>query len=326
MGALKNENQVLVNSITVLLPVYNSKQLVAKCLSSILLGLRSTDEILLINDGSEDSTPEEFLKFEALDSRIKVLNLPHQGLVSTLNTGLAHARNELVARADVDDSYNPNRFRVQAQFLDNNPQVSAVFSDYKILGNGDVDLGTIESPATPFLTWLSLINSQRTAHPSVMYRKHQVQEAGGYREEDFPVEDLALWMRLARATQLSSVPQTLLNYSIQPGGISANNQNVMMLKRRILQFDFVKNSDGSIAKNFKTDFTELKKYPGFSRRRLLSIWDYFKFLYVRDGKKFVITKDFWVVLPHLMVHFPVLQTIKVMAEIRRRKKFRSSLK
>jgi hypothetical protein len=159
-----------------------------------------------------------------------------------------------------------------------------------------------------------------------MYRKHQVQEAGGYLEEDFPVEDLALWMRLARATQLSSVPQTLLSYSIQSGGISANNQNMMRLKRRNLQFDFVKNSNGSLAKDFKTDFGDLKKFPGFSRRRLLSLWDYLKFLYVRDGKKFLVSQDFWVILPQVIVHFPVFQTLKVLAEIRRRKKFRSNLK
>jgi glycosyltransferase involved in cell wall biosynthesis len=295
-------------------------------LNSILPGLGANDEILILNDGSEDLTSREFDKFEEIDSRIKVLNLPHRGLVHALNTGLAIARNDLIARADVDDSYHPTRFQVQSNFLNENPQVSAVFSDYNILGDGYIELGAIESPLTPFLTWLSLINSQRTAHPSVMFRKLQVQEAGGYLAQDYPVEDLALWIRLARATQIASVSKKLLNYSIHSGSISAENQNMMQLKRRVLQLELTKNSHVYLAKNFITDFFELKKYPESSRRRLFSILDYMKFIFLRDGKKFIIARDLWVVLPLVITHFPILQFLKALAEKKRRKNFREGLK
>ena len=326
MGAIGNESGTRVNSITVLLPVYNSHQSIVKCLISILPGIGANDEILLLNDGSEDLTSKEFDEFGEIDSRIRVLNLPHRGLVHTLNAGLAVAKNDLIARADIDDSYHPTRFQVQSKFLNENPQVSAVFSDYSILGEGYVELGAIESPVTPFLTKLSLINSQRTAHPSVMFRKLQVQEAGGYLTQDYPVEDLALWIRLAQTTQLASVSDKLLDYSIHKGSISAKNQNTMKLKRRELQHELVKDSDNLLAQKFKNDFVHLKEFPECSRRRLFSIFDYLKFISVRDGVKIIVARDLWVVLPLVITHFPILQFIKALMEKKRRKNFRKSLK
>jgi glycosyltransferase involved in cell wall biosynthesis len=78
---------------SILLPLYNGALFLDDSLSSILASMRENDELVLINDGSEDISEEKLKKLEFRDSRIKIINKNHSGLVDTLNYGLRHCEN-----------------------------------------------------------------------------------------------------------------------------------------------------------------------------------------------------------------------------------------
>ena len=159
---------------SVLLPLYNGSQFIDSSIKSILESMREIDELVLVNDGSDDISKEELKKLEKSDSRIKVINKNHSGLVETLNYGIAHCDNDLIARADIDDKYSSKRISSQVQFMATNPNCAAVFSDYQILSADGRDLGVIPTAISPLLTRFSLLNPQRTPHPSVIFRKSAV--------------------------------------------------------------------------------------------------------------------------------------------------------
>ena len=88
----------------------------------------------------------------------------------------------------------------------------------------------IPSPVDPDAVEISLISSRRTAHPSVLFSKEAVMSVGGYLSEDFPAEDLSLWLRLSRAGLLISTPEVLLNYELGKNSVSGQKRELIQKK------------------------------------------------------------------------------------------------
>jgi glycosyltransferase involved in cell wall biosynthesis len=217
---------------TILLPLFNGASFLDKCIQNLLEMSSPGDEILIVDDGSTDLTEENISRLKKSDPRINFIRREHMGLVDTLNFGLQRATHELVARADVDDLYAPNRLTLQVKFLEANPRITAVFTDYRMVDEFGVSLGIYPSAVTPGLTAFSLISSQRTAHPSVLFRKTSVIDIGGYQTEDFPAEDLALWIRLLQHGSIASIPSITLNYRVHRRSIT-NTRQVEMRKKSL---------------------------------------------------------------------------------------------
>lgn len=225
---------------SVLLPLYNGSQFIDSSIKSILESMREIDELVLVNDGSDDISKEELKKLEKSDSRIKVINKNHSGLVETLNYGIAHCDNDLIARADIDDKYSSKRISSQVQFMATNPNCAAVFSDYQILSADGRDLGVIPTAISPLLTRFSLLNPQRTPHPSVIFRKSAVIQVGAYSPDDFPAEDLSLWIKLSKSFEIATIPEILLFYTLHKANITSKHQDQMITRTRSLSEGFVK--------------------------------------------------------------------------------------
>ena len=69
---------------SVLLPLYNGSHFIRESTESILLSMREIDELVVVNDGSDDISKEALKKIELRDSRIKILNKDHSGLVVSI--------------------------------------------------------------------------------------------------------------------------------------------------------------------------------------------------------------------------------------------------
>lgn len=223
-------------SISALLPVKNGAVYLETLLPLILEMLEPSDELIVINDGSTDSTEKIISDYEKVDSRIRSATTKGIGLVKSLNLGVSLSKKVWVARFDVDDSYSILRLQRQRERLELG--VSVVFSDYRFLSSSNVNLGTVHSAVYPNPTVISLVASQRTAHPSAVINRHNLLMAGGYLEEDFPAEDLGLWLRLSYFGKLISVPETLLSYRLSQNSISSNNREIQLTKSRELLNDY----------------------------------------------------------------------------------------
>lgn len=248
-------NPAKTTPCSILVPVFNSEQLIEQGLSSILSSARDFDQVIVIDDGSTDNSPKLIHRFAELDSRIVFKQRPHYGLVNTLNYGLTCCDFDLIARADIDDLYLQSRITDLTNFMIRNESVAAVFSDYTIRGQNSQFLGNIYSAILPNLTKLSLATSSRTPHPGVMFRKSVIKELGSYREENYPTEDLALWIKVANHSQIASFPRPLLEYTLSPNGISANAQKLMAQNVHILRTILAHNLDFS---KVEEEFCQLK--------------------------------------------------------------------
>jgi glycosyltransferase involved in cell wall biosynthesis len=206
--------------VTALLPIKNGEKYVDQIMANVIECTNPSDEILVINDHSTDCTAQLLSNWESKFSRIRVLNSEKSGLVNALNLGIKEAKNEWIARFDCDDRYRADRLDQQIAFIDKN--VVGIFSDYLIVDAKGRNFGLMPSPLSPIATRLSLWRNARTAHPSIIFHRDSAVRVGGYIEADFLAEDLSLWLRLSKIGELKSVPETLINYSLNPSSITGS--------------------------------------------------------------------------------------------------------
>ena len=262
MSVIKKKRQ----PCTILLPLFNGSAFLSRAITNLCEIAGPEDEILIIDDGSVDIGDQEFERLLNSDPRMVLHNCEHRGLVDTLNYGIRVASHELIARVDVDDIYETDRIQLQVEYLENNPEISAVFSDYVMVSPSGANLGVFPSAISPELTSFSLFSSQRTAHPSVMYRKSMVLSVGGYRLDDFPAEDLGLWIRLVKVSKIGSIPQSLLKYTIHSSSITSTNQQLMKKKSLALRKQY--GSSGDFTKILASAAKLLVQYRGSAHRNL----------------------------------------------------------
>lgn len=90
-------------SVSVIVPIYNSKNYLKKCVLSILNQTYTNIEVILIDDGSSDGSSKICDDFAIQDNRVKVVHIPNGGVSNARNVGIQHATGEYIAFVDSDD-------------------------------------------------------------------------------------------------------------------------------------------------------------------------------------------------------------------------------
>lgn len=89
--------------VSVIIPVYNSERYLEECLDSVIHQTLKDIEIIVVNDGSTDSSLEICKRFEEKDTRVRLLSIPNSGSAAARNVGLAHVHGEYIGFVDSDD-------------------------------------------------------------------------------------------------------------------------------------------------------------------------------------------------------------------------------
>lgn len=123
--------------ISVIIPVYNTKQYLSTCLESILAQTYSDLEILFVDDGSTDGSSELLDSFATMDKRIRVIHQPNGGVCAARNRGIDEARGEYLSFIDSDDTLEPDMYEVLMGLIDEY-HVKIAHCSYNRVTNGVV--------------------------------------------------------------------------------------------------------------------------------------------------------------------------------------------
>jgi len=186
-------------TVSVLLTVYNGEPYLKETIQSILDQTYSDFELVVVNDGSIDATPEILASID--DNRLQVFNQPNRGRPQALNHGLIHCRGKFISIIDDDDLAAPHRLEQQVSFLEEQPDIDIVGSWYERRHESEtpIDVENVEVPTTDKLVREALPTYNPLAHSSVTYRKSAVSQVGGYNVSLQSCVDYDLWVRLAAA-------------------------------------------------------------------------------------------------------------------------------
>ncbi len=217
--------------ISVVMPVYNAERYVSKAVESILSQSFSDFEFIIINDGSVDSSLDILACYAKQDNRIKLVSRENRGLVKTLNEGIELAKAPLIARMDADDISLPGRFLLQKQYMSTHPDVLCVGGRVKVIdGKGRFLINTEPKIGYDAIERSALQGVSPITHPSAMLRKEALEKVGGYHEDDYPAEDLGLWLNLCSIGKIENIPDIILEYRIHDNSISTSQHASQMQK------------------------------------------------------------------------------------------------
>ena len=104
--------------ISVVVPVYNTEKYLSDCLDSLLVQTEQNIEILVVDDGSSDGSPDILLRYSRLYPQIRVFTQPNAGPGVARNTALKNVRGKYVMFCDSDDMFKPTMCREMARIME----------------------------------------------------------------------------------------------------------------------------------------------------------------------------------------------------------------
>lgn len=196
--------------LSVVLPVYNTEAFLAESIQSILGQTFSDFELIVVDDGSTDRSPEILGHFAERDTRIRPLFVAHGGRAYARNAGVAAARANLIAWQDADDVSLPERLASQLDWM-HRKGLDICGASAKVFGGEERYL---LRPETHEAIQVELLFRLAMLQATVVMRT-EVASANPYTEHS-SFEDYEMWTRLATLYRMGNIPQVLLLHRTHP--------------------------------------------------------------------------------------------------------------
>jgi glycosyltransferase involved in cell wall biosynthesis len=207
-------------AVSVVMAAYNHQSFVATAVTSVLDQTFGDLELIVVDDGSSDSTPDVVASIK--DPRIKLIRLPTNRAAHPRNLALTHARGRYVAFQNSDDEWQPTKLDMQVRAMERNPASSACFTAVELIdeagqpatGTWAEGLFTIEERSQA--SWLRHFFDVRNCLllSSALVRRAQLTAIGGFRASLVQLGDFDLWIRLAALGQFRLLPEALTRMRI----------------------------------------------------------------------------------------------------------------
>lgn len=223
-------------SVSVIIPVYNGAPFLGQAIESILLQTHSAFELIVVNDGSTDTTGAIADSYAMADKRIRVIHQSNGGEAAAFNAGAAAARFALLARVDHDDVALPERLALQVAFLERNEDVAAVGGTLRYIDSkGKLTGGRSTYPLTPEACHAGLVNATAgpIGNPAAMIRKAAFERCGGLRVQFRTSSDFDFWLRLDEQFKLANLADVLVDYRMHGANLTAKGRFAQALNAHI---------------------------------------------------------------------------------------------
>lgn len=207
--------------ISVVIPVYNGENTIKETINSVINQTHKDLEIIVINDGSTDSTLDIIQRIE--DPRLRVFSYANKGLPASRNRGITQAKGEFISFLDADDLWTENKLRSELTTLLVNSQADVAHSwtDYideqgKFLFKGHSI--NLTGNAYPYL----LLGNMLDSGSNLFVRREKLLKVGNYDESLPSAHDWDLYLRLATQYEFVTVPQRQILYRLSTKSMSTN--------------------------------------------------------------------------------------------------------
>ena len=218
--------RVSAPSVSVLLPVRDGEVHLPEAIASLEAQTHADFEVLAVDDGSTDRTPEILADWARRDARVEVLRQEPAGIVAALEAGRERASAPYLARMDADDVAAPARFARQLALMEAEGDLAGCGCRVRYFPDGVVGNG-----ARRYEAWLNgAVTREQVAreifvecplaHPALFLKASVVSAVAGFRDSGWP-EDYDLVLRIWEAGGgLANVPQVLLHWREGPDRLS----------------------------------------------------------------------------------------------------------
>ena len=213
--------------VSVIVPAFNVAAFLDAALASAAAQTYSKLEVIVVDNGPSDETPQIAKRWAEKDTRFVSVRQLGVGLSAARNTGLAHAKGELIAFLDADDVWFPEKLTRQVDLLKAHPQANILFSNYYLWdGNQDEGLRYRKLKYFPQKdVHTKLIYCSQFGLSSVVIKRETVDQVGQFDVTLAAAEDWSLWLRIAETgLKAHGIWEPLWRYRVRSG--SASQQKI----------------------------------------------------------------------------------------------------
>lgn len=183
-------------------------------------------EIIFVANGPEAAlVAQSVFEWFGSDARVRIFMTPVKHLSFSLSLGLHHARGHLIARMDSDDISYAKRLEYQVQYMTEHPDIAVLGTNYDVIDTDGCIQRQISLPESDMSIRRALLRGNPFCHPSVMFRRQIVLDAGGYLG-GLHAEDYDLWARLSLNSnyQFSNLKEICIGYRVVGVGIARRSR------------------------------------------------------------------------------------------------------
>lgn len=197
--------------------VFNHEDYVKTAIKSILSQTFKKFELVIVNNGSTDSSKNIIKKFK--NKKIKFYNLRKNiGRTNCLNFGLKKCKGKYIAIQDSDDIAKRERIKKQYNFLEKNENIALVGSNFNIIDENNKFLKKKIFKVDLYNNPNVLLFENIIAHSTVMYRKKILKKIGDYPSQIIYAQDYAFYLKIIKRYKITLLNKILAN-------IRVNNKN-----------------------------------------------------------------------------------------------------
>lgn len=209
-------------SVAIVIPTYNLKDHIERCLNSVMNQTVAPDEIIVVDDGSTDNTCELVEKY----SSVTLIKQKNNGPASARNLGVQKSKSEWIAFLDGDDEFLPTKIEeIKLKLQENLPE------NIVMIGN-DQEEGVLGSEFSKTLlhqyfdpsrnVYEQLLRGCFLSTASMIVRRNTFLEVGGMDTNLPSAQDYDVWLRLAQKGELVFINKVLTRCIEREGSISFN--------------------------------------------------------------------------------------------------------
>lgn len=211
------------NRVSVVVPVRNGAGTIVRAITSIQKSLRQQDELIVVDDSSDDNT---VAAIEALNANVRVEPSPGSGIVDALNHGIKLADSDLIARCDADDQWLARDLDHEIRLLTRHGAVAVFGGAERVYPDGTLRYDLPPTRGRDIRQ--AMLRTNILVHGSAIFRRDVVESVGGYRHIA-GVEDYDLWMRLLRRGDIATSRDVVYRYYESPPTVHRRKRRVQAL-------------------------------------------------------------------------------------------------
>lgn len=193
-------------AFSVVVPAYNATRTIGATIGSILRQTQDDLELIVVDDGSSDGTPDLVREHVARDDRVRLIEQPNAGTAGARNTGIAAARADVVSFLDNDDMWLPDYLASMGEALARSPEAGFGYTDAWVLNDATgrimrksslAHYPPVPDPAGPSDVLALLLEHINFVMSSTTVTRSALEATGGFDEEIRGADDFDLWIRIA---------------------------------------------------------------------------------------------------------------------------------
>jgi glycosyltransferase involved in cell wall biosynthesis len=217
--------------VSVIIPAFNAEATIRRALESALAQSYSNYEIIVVDDGSSDTTPQILSSYGA---RIVTTRQQNKGAAAARNRGAALATGELLAFLDADDEWHAQKLACQVAAFQRHPEISVCRTYYGNSDDFDWPLAALFTPEQIEAVPLDIISDFNRIFvepyfgtPTVMIRAATFRQHAGFNETLRTAEDVDLWLRSSYGTRVAVVKAVLVQVHRKHSGLTATSSETI---------------------------------------------------------------------------------------------------